>query len=182
MFKTITDDAKLPVRAERYSAGFDVFANEDTVISAGDSKLVKLGIVIDLDFVAYEIAKVDVDAGGRVTGGDSAKAIDFLQSHYLELYIDISLSARGLISTPQAINIDNTNEIEMMVYNPVKDWVCDLPLGVATNMELAQQQYKKNSHTINKGDKVGQLIIKRHEGYLLPYKYSCVNMGTELKK
>ena len=70
----------------------------------------------------------------------------------------------------------------MMVYNPVKDWVCDLPLGVATNMELAQQQYKKNSHTINKGDKVGQLIIKRHEGYLLPYKYSCVNMGTELKK
>lgn len=34
MFKTI-NGGQLPQRATKYSAGFDVFANEDVVIGAG---------------------------------------------------------------------------------------------------------------------------------------------------
>ena len=46
MFKSI-NGGRLPERATRYSAGFDVFANEDVVIGAGETKLVGLGIALD---------------------------------------------------------------------------------------------------------------------------------------
>ena len=48
MFKQI-NGGKLPQRAKKYSASFDVYANEDVVIGAGETKLVGLGIAIDTE-------------------------------------------------------------------------------------------------------------------------------------
>ena len=47
MFKTINGGI-LPKRFSKYSAGFDVCSNEDIVIVAGETKLIGLGIAIDL--------------------------------------------------------------------------------------------------------------------------------------
>ena len=56
MFKKLTADAILPKRQTRFSAGYDVFANEDKVIAAGQTELIGLGIAIDLDDWYYEIS------------------------------------------------------------------------------------------------------------------------------
>ena len=50
MFKTI-NAGQLPQRATKYSAGFDVFANEDMVINAGETKAIRLGIRLDGEFI-----------------------------------------------------------------------------------------------------------------------------------
>ena len=52
MFKKLTLDAILPKRQTRFSAGFDVFANEDKVIAAGQTELIGLGIAIDSKYPA----------------------------------------------------------------------------------------------------------------------------------
>ena len=48
MFKSVNGGI-LPKRFTKYSCGFDVCANEDVVIGAGETKLVGLGIAINKD-------------------------------------------------------------------------------------------------------------------------------------
>ncbi len=169
MFKKLIDDAKLPERATRHSAGFDVFAAHDCMIGAGETKLIGTGIAIDPDFLVYEVAGVNVSAGGEILdGGDSQKAELFLQSYYLELHIRSSLRLKGLTSLGTGIiDIDYLDEVKMILHNPITDVVAQeagqLYYNGADNMD---------TYKINKGDKIGQLILKKHEGSLLPSEYT----------
>lgn len=87
MFKKLTADAILPQRQTRFSAGFDVFANEDKVIPAGQTELIGLGIAIDKDYL-YSLGDM----------GEFNSNAEFLQRHYFALHIRSSLRAKGLTS------------------------------------------------------------------------------------
>ena len=190
MFKQI-NGGKLPQRAKKYSASFDVYANEDVVIGAGETKPIGLGIAIDNSLIQ-----------GDVLIMDKTSAL-LLNCHYLELHIDDRLVEKGLIAPPKIVNLDCVDEIKMVVHNPIKYYknfkkvkpdgdsnreyfyITDNGLigdniweNSHSDNELyeegrifktwEQAKYYKDNHvcTIKKGDKIGQLILKRHEGVI----------------
>lgn len=170
MFKKLTADAILPKRQTRFSAGFDVFANEDKVIAAGQTELIGLGIAIDLaQESAYEMM------GLTVYGSDRAiveKITKFKSTHYLELHIRSSLRAKGLTSLGTGvIDIDYPDEIKMIVHNPVTLEGYSIDDGYSLCIPTSCDY----SYKINKGDKIGQLILLSHAGYLMPSDYTLDN-------
>ena len=153
MFKTINGGI-LPKRFSKYSAGFDVYSNEDKTIGAGCTELIGLGIAIDNSLIQ-----------GDVLIMDKTSAL-LLNCHYLELHIDDRLVEKGLIAPPKIVNLDCVDEIKMAVHNPYqnkKTYWKDVWETINTD------------YTIKKGDKIGQIILKRHEGYLLPQEYTIQN-------
>lgn len=142
MFKSI-NGGLLPQRATKHSAGFDVFANEDMVIGAGETKLVGLGISLCNNLL------------GTIFG---EAILDFYEKFYLELHPRSSLRANGLVGGVGIIDIDYKNEIKMIIHNP---------LTIDADFDYSYKNY-----AIKKGDKIGQLILKRHEGWLLPAEYT----------
>jgi len=142
MFKKLTDDAILPQAQTRYSAGFDVYANEDVTIEAGQTKLVPLGIALDL----------------------TAEGMNNYKDCFFGLYLRSSYAARGLIlpNGVGIIDIDYTGEIKQIVHNPIKDcWKCE------DGSECFFGTDNKPFITIKKGDRVGQLILHKHYGLQL---------------
>ena len=150
MFKTINGGI-LPKRFSKYSASFDVYSNEDKVIGAGETKLVGLGIAIDTEAFWERCEWYEQHTAHRT---------------YLELHIDDRLVEKGLIAPPKIVNLDCVDEIKMAVHNPYqnkKTYWKDVWETINTD------------YTIKKGDKIGQIILKRHEGYLLPQEYTIQN-------
>lgn len=180
MFRSI-EGGRLPERATRHSVGFDVFANEDVRINAGETKLIGLGICIDPNYLVYDVAGVKVSTGGEIIkGGDSDKISDFMTQFYFELHPRSSLRVKGLGGGVGIIDIDYRDEIKMVINNPIiridysgdpyfnpetQDVTMPFLFGLGTN-------YDKLGVSIKRGDKIGQLILKRHEGSLLPSEYT----------
>jgi len=105
MFRTI-NEGMYPTRGSKYSAAVDLYANETVVIGAGETKLIPLGVCIDLMsnnelFMHYDIGH-------------------FKNSHYLQLMPRSSLRAKGLISNMGVIDLDYVypNEIKIIIHNP----------------------------------------------------------------
>lgn len=150
MFKSINGGI-LPQRATRYSCGFDVFANEDMVIGAGETKVICLGICLDLE---------------QLSGYDSC-------AHYLELHPRSSLRAKGLGGGVGIIDMDYRDEIKMVIANPAlkikKNEITNAleDFGISVKNDFVYEDFE-----IKRGDKIGQLILKRHEGWLLPAEYT----------
>jgi len=137
MFRLVEGGEKLPQRATQRSAGFDVFAREDVVIQCGETKLVGLGVCLD---IALTIDVIHLNV--------------FMESHYFQLHPRSSIRAKGLGGGVGVIDMDYRDEIKMIITNP------------------SDLQYK---YTIKRGDKIGQLILCKHEGYLLPSEYTLDN-------
>lgn len=160
MFKSISG-GKLPERATKFSAGFDVFSNEDVVIGAGETKLIGLGISIDDDLYDYlycynERMEVNYDSDDCLS-----KVHYFKTNHYFALHIRSSLRAKGLTTLGTGIidmDFVYPNEIKMIIHNPINRFG-DFPI-------------LSDEYEIKKGDKIGQLILCRHEGWLLPSEYT----------
>ena len=105
MFK-ILDGVCTPKRGTKYSAYVDLFAREDVTIAAGKTKIVKLGIKLDMDFFESMFNPDKLDFKTAKVGGlysDDELRIqkhqlhNFLKSHYLEIALRSSLGAKGLI-------------------------------------------------------------------------------------
>ena len=166
MFKTINGGI-LPKRFSKYSAGFDVYSNEDVVIGAGETKRIGLGITIDSRLIY-----------GNTLIINEASAL-LLNCHYLELHIRSSLRVKGLTSLGTGvIDMDfcYPNEIKMVVHNPhqysEEDYWVNLDESNSCGLPIPRPI--KPDYTIKKGDKIGQLILKRHESYLLPQSWQEV--------
>lgn len=152
MFRLVEGGKLLPQRATRFSAGFDVFAREDVVIGAGETKLIGLGIALD-GWVAWDV---------NTPIGEQTIDLDFLQDqYYFMLCLRSSLGAKGLIlpNGHGVIDMDYRDEIKMIIHNPLQS--VDVFNG-NTN----------DDYRVQRGDKIGQLILCRHEGYLLPAEYT----------
>ena len=97
MFK-ILDEVCTPKRGTKYSAYVDLFSAEDITIGSGETKIVKLGVKIDLDKLAKTLYDVSysyiLKAHNKLLQEDFH---NFLQKHYLEIALRSSLGAKGLI-------------------------------------------------------------------------------------
>lgn len=145
MFKKLTEDARLPERATKYSAGFDVYSNEDVVIGAGETKLIGLGITLDAENSGW-----DLDA--------------LYSRYYFALHIRSSLRAKGLTSLGTGIiDMDYRDEMKMVIHNPMQFLDVD---------DISRRGGKGYDAHFKKGDKIGQLIPCKHEGWLLPSEYT----------
>ena len=142
MFKVL-DGATAPTRATKYSAMVDLYAREDVVIGAGETKIVPLGVKISED----GLQKLLVNSGREFMDDY------FKKSHYLELHPRSSLRAKGLIIGVGVIDLDYPDEIGLIVHNPI----LDVSFGV----------YNGDAFKISKGDKVAQCTLMEHKGYLL---------------
>lgn len=153
MFRLVDGGELLPQRATQHSAGFDVFANENVVIGAGETKLIGLGIALDhesewlLNYPPYNITLEDLNAG-----------------FYLELHPRSSLRAKGIGGGVGIIDMDYRDEIKMIITNLFNPYIS---AGADYIPLISTTPYQ-----IKRGDKIGQLILKRHEGYLLPTQYT----------
>jgi len=139
MFKKLTDDAILPQAQTRYSAGFDVYANEDVTIEAGQTKLVPLGIALDL----------------------TAEGINNYKDCFFGLYLRSSFGARGLIlpNGVGIIDIDYKGEIKQIIYNAsfdnkmleIKkgDRVGQLILHKHYGLQLISDSYRKDAQRVS---------------------------------
>ena len=158
MFEILKDYCT-PKRGTKYSAYVDLFSAEDITIGAGETKIVKLGIKLDLDEL-YRSWYFHTEQN-KITGSWDM----YLRSHYLEVALRSSLAVKGLIIANGIgiIDLDYPDEIGLIVHNPV----IDVAFGV----------YNGSRFIINKGDKVAQCTIAPHEGFLMGYESDVVRVS-----
>jgi dUTPase len=145
MFKVL-DGATAPTRATKYSAMVDLYANADVVIGAGETKIIPLGVKIDIEYI-----KSIFTTQNYCVHSDTLN--EFLSTHFLELHPRSSLRAKGLIIGVGVIDLDYPDEIGLIVHNPI----LDVSFGV----------YNGDAFKISKGDKVAQCTLMEHKGYLI---------------
>ena len=155
MFKVLTKGCE-PTKGSKHSAAVDLFASEDAVVGAGETKLIGLGVCIDLDY--HKLGFIFQNSREPYNEElNENKLYEFLNSHYLELHPRSSLRAKGLISNTGIIDLDYENEIKIIIHNPIK-------------MEFNQgipDRYIFRPFEIKKGDKIAQILLKEHKSYLL---------------
>ncbi len=150
MLKTI-NGGKKPTKATKYSAGIDLYANEDITICAGDTAVVGLGVCIDFENF-WDIYVHDNLSDKSQTQLKIRKKM-FIERHYLELHPRSSLRAKGLIAGVGVIDLDYEREIKIIIHKPL------------TMFEVVNDIYDED-FIIKKGDKIAQIILKEHKGYL----------------
>lgn len=166
MFKILVDGCE-PKRGTKYSACVDVFSSEDATIGAGETKLIGLGIAIDIDkLIEFEFANIKYEPyyQDHIDG--------FLNSHYLQLMLRSSLSKKGLIlpNGVGIIDLDFGDEIKMIIHNPIQKFSVELSeddiSGTAMGDIVDLDVYQGNVQYIKKGDKIGQITLLEHKSYL----------------
>ncbi len=168
MFK-IVNDGKLPTKGSKYSAAVDLYASEDCIISAGETKIIGLGVCINTN-ILKEVSALHYRMGQHPHRYD--EMLDkFKKAHYLELHLQRDLNTKGLISNTNIINMDEKDEIKIIIHNPIRQIaifsdVADELLGneeVLTNTKIMHL----GDRTIKKGDKIAQILLKEHKSDLL---------------
>lgn len=168
MFK-ILDEVCTPRRGTKYSAYVDLFSREDYVIGAGETKIIKLGVKLDLDKL-YKSWYFYTEQN-NISGSWEM----YLKSHYLEVALRSSLGVKGLIISNGIgiIDLDYPDEIGLIVHNPVqiREFVQN------GNNYTTVVDSDDSEFVIKKGDKVAQCTLKEHKGYLMGYETEIVRVG-----
>lgn len=131
--KKLTEDAILPVKAHTTDSGFDLFANEDVIIGPGETVVVKTGIAIELP----ECHEAQI----RPKSGITSKTKLRVQLG------TIDESYRGEIG----VIVDNIKKKKKK-----ETWTVEMLDG--THM-IVDEDIKKGSYKIRKGDKIAQMVI-----------------------
>lgn len=162
MFKVL-DPICEPKRATKYSACIDLFAREDVIIGAGETKIVPLGVKIDITDTWY---RNNLDFGFYNPKLES-RINWFLRSHYLALFIRSSLAVKGLIipNGQGVIDLDYPNEIGLILHNPVQR---------LQNFQGGYCEIYPDTFYIDKGDKIAQAMLMEHKSYLMGYESDVV--------
>lgn len=153
----------MPSRETKYSVGFDVYANETVAIGAGETKLVALGISLDIEEIkkAVEVHGLNFEW--------------FMTQHYFDLCLRSSLALKNGLIIPNGagkIDLDYKDEIKMIIHNPV---TVKQIVENGCNYTVIEE-YDDCEYEIKKCDKIGQLILCRHEGWLIDEKYTKDNL------
>ena len=162
MFKVL-DKVCVPKRSTKYSAYVDLFAREDVTIGAGETKVIPLGVKLDLDtlyknWFYYTDKFKDKESWGQ-----------FKKSNYLEIALRSSLAVKGLIISNGigVVDLDFAGELGLIVHNPIK---------MSTNQGIPDK-YLLRPFYIKKGQKVCQCVLKEHKGYLMGYESDIIRNG-----
>jgi len=148
MFKSI-NGGKMPERATKHSACVDLFSNEDVVIGAGETKIVGLGVCIDMDWM-IDSADIFYTNEGMLP---KYKLDHFMKTHYLQLMLRSSLSKHLIIANGVGvIDLDYKDVIKIRLHRPFDTLYNGLP--TCKNIK------------IKKGDKIAQITLLEHKSYL----------------
>ena len=189
MLKTI-NGGKMPEKGSKYSACIDLFANEDVTIGAGETKLVGLGVCIDIKNSMGRKLNAGIGIYGLETFEERIEA--FKNSHYLQLMLRSSLGKKGLIlpNGVGIIDLDYKDEIKMIIHNPFTlKTVANVAIDYANrtiealsnitfkfsslkikkdgfNIDGSFSIYKKDLNKKIKASKIAQITLLEHKGYL----------------
>ena len=175
----ILDEVCTPQRGTKFSAYVDLFSREDYVIGAGETKVIKLGVKLDLSDIkeSFVASRPDLNPYFMEYILDEKGYEHFLKSHYLEVALRSSLGVKGLIIANGIgiIDLDYPDEIGLIVHNPISE-IESFNDGCSDFIELkgCNEQYH---FVIKKGDKVAQCTLKEHKGYLMGYESNEVRTG-----
>lgn len=180
MFQVLIEECT-PERATEFSSCVDLFAREDITINAGDTKIVPLGVKIDLSKVVFERCPYcgsDENYQDRFAGhycdncgkqlDDESAFMDFKKSYCLELKCRSSLPLKkGLIIANGVgeIDLDYPDEIGILLHKPYSRE----DMGVADINEVPA--------SIKKGDKIAQVKLVEHKSYLMGYESKDKRVG-----
>jgi len=176
----ILDDQCTPTRGSRYSACVDLYAREDTVIGAGETKLVPLGVKIsELDgFILREFnSKLKL----YDEWADLASFKEwFKSSHYLQLMLRSSLGKKGLVlpNGVGVIDLDYQDEIMLIVHNAsaMSDYYYEWLSGNIMPKSMSEKSPEdQECYIVKKGDRVGQVTLIEH-------KSSLFGIGTDSER
>jgi dUTP pyrophosphatase len=110
-FKKIDTDAKIPTYATEGSAGFDLYAVEDTVIEPGETKMVHTGLILetppDTAIMLYPRSGVSAKTPLRLANGVGVIDSDYRGEIILPFY---NMSAPTVHKVFQYINIKGEKE------------------------------------------------------------------------
>lgn len=184
MFK-ILDEVCTPKRGTKYSAYVDLFAREDITIGAGETKIVKLGVKIDLDMLEKQYLQSlnKKIFNENISSSEYLRLIGLLEpfrkSHYLEVALRSSFGVKGLIISNGIgiIDLDYPDEIGLIVHNPYGIYEREYRTEGRLCGEVTTIETKKEPFEIKKGDKVAQCTLKEHKGYLMGYESDVVRTG-----
>ena len=164
MFKSI-NGGKLPTRGSKHSACVDLYANTDVVIGAGETKMIGLGVCIDLDALYRQWYRITDKYKDRQSWEE------FLKSHYLQLSIRSSLGKKGLMLANGigVVDLDYTQEIKVILHNPMTPQNIDYDdYDVETESFLSYKRIRSiDSYEIKKGDKIVQCTLLKHQSCLM---------------
>ena len=169
MFKVLKDGCT-PVRGSKYSACVDLFSSEDVVIGAGKTKVIGLGVAIDLDNFRKEVFK-SLDSAVSYFPIEKQDSIfnRYLSSHYLQVALRSSLGKDGLIM-PNGVGIidmDYRDEIKIIIHNPLAQPWTDIEGNITIG------KYFK----ISKGDRIAQITLLEHKSYLFGIESDVIRDG-----
>jgi len=176
MFKILTDGCK-PTRGSKYSACVDLYASEDVTIEAGATKLVGLGVCIDLKELLLKV----VPTSNVPTMWYKDEVKRFKQSHYLQLMLRSSLGKKGLIlpNGVGVIDLDYKDEIKMIIHNPIayvfNEENADLSLKTYSYSD--REDLIVESFEIKKGDRIAQITLLEHKSYLFDIESESKRAG-----
>lgn len=181
MFKVLKG-CKKPERATKLSSCIDLFASEDIQIGVGDTKIVPLGVIIDLEALYRSWFRDTYQNKDRETWNR------FLKSHCLELKPRSSLTRMKNKEKPQykhlhiangvgEIDLDYPDEIGIILHNPMTvdavmifNEICEKKRSGNSRNEIdfhLDKYNKKLVTVIKKGDKIAQIKLVPHKSYLM---------------
>ena len=185
MFKLV-NGGQIPTKGTKYSACVDLYANADVVIGAGETKIVPLGVKIDLEKLKAISDRdmentfgMPIDRIISSVDGDEDEVYfeNFMCSHKLDLHIRSSLSAKkGLIianGTGQ-IDLDYPDEIGIILHNPyfyklkaIEKAHEDCHTDDGGNFDFREKVDSiLYGIEIKKGDRIAQITLVEHKLYL----------------
>ena len=160
MFEVL-DENCIPERKTKLSAYVDMKASKDLEIAPGETKVILLGVKIDLELLGENVEKLL----SLYCNPKQEHIEDFFKDHYLEIAIRSSLSAKyGLIIANGSgkVDLDYPDEIGIIIHNPIR---------------IVDKHTPAASFIIKKGDRVAQSTLARHEGKFMGYDSKEIRTG-----
>jgi len=164
MFKKVKD-GKLPTRGSKYSACVDLYAREDVVIGAGETKLVSLGVCLDMDMLTRTLFH---NSNGKYPEAWRDRLEKFISKHYLQLMPRSSLALKTGLIMPSVgiIDMDYTGEIGIVLNNPTD----------ARDFNI-EEGFKNSQLKIFAGDRIAQITLLEHKSSMFRIDTDVVRNG-----
>ena len=163
MFKVLTKGCE-PTRGSKYSACVDLYASEDVVIGAGETKLVGLGVCININ----ELTSRAVPYKNIPEEWYKDEVEKFLKTHYIQLMLRSSLAKKGLIiaNGVGVIDLVYKDEIKIAIHNPISDAHIDEESKEISRWVGQNKQDSFGDFKIKKGDRIAQITLLEHKSHL----------------
>jgi len=188
MFKIIEGGKKPHIKTE-FSSSADLYARKNIDIPMGETKVIPLGVIIDLDYFKSMFDNNYQGIDKRKPKFKRGSYNRFLENHFFELKIRSSLAKHLIIPNGVGeIDIDYPDEIGLMVHNPIntsflinltaiqKDFISN-PTDLNMQSKLLNIAVD-NMISIKAGDRVGQIKLMKHENHFMPDDYRSAEKRT----